>query len=72
MSGTFIAIDAGTYHTCGLRPDGTVTCWGENSYGQSAPPSGTFTAVSAGLDHSCGLRHDEVVICWGAVRRRID
>jgi alpha-tubulin suppressor-like RCC1 family protein len=44
----FSQVSAGLYHTCGLRPDGTVECWGANGSGQSSPPSGAFTQVSAG------------------------
>ncbi|MFO0648045.1 MAG: hypothetical protein U0326_17530 [Polyangiales bacterium] len=28
-----VAIDAGAYHTCALRADGTARCWGLNLYG---------------------------------------
>jgi hypothetical protein len=31
-------LSAGDYHTCGLKTDGTVACWGNNVYGQSTPP----------------------------------
>ena len=58
-------IAAGATHSCGLRTDGTVTCWGGNSGGQINAPSGTFTAVAAGSTHSCGLRTDGTVTCWG-------
>src|SRR5207249_9831732 len=46
--GTFTQVSAGAWHTCGLRPDGTVACWGNNTQGQATPPAGTFTQVSAG------------------------
>ena len=52
-------------HTCGLKADGTVGCWGGNAYGQSSPPAGRFLSVSAGEYHSCGLRTDGSVACWG-------
>ena len=29
----FTQISAGVNHTCGLRTDGSVTCWGNNSFG---------------------------------------
>ena len=60
-----IAVSAGSSHSCGLRVDGSVICWGNNDYGQAETPAGTFTAVAAGVWHSCGLRVDGSVICWG-------
>ncbi len=47
-AGTFASVSAGAYHTCGVRTDGTIACWGDNDYGQAAPPGGIFTSVSAG------------------------
>ena len=58
-------ISAGWYHSCGVKTDGTVDCWGYNSQGQSTAPSGTFVQVSAGLYHSCGVRTDGTLDCWG-------
>ena len=59
-------VSAGENHTCGLRTDGTVSCWGDNRQGQTTPPQGTFTQVSAGMTHTCGVRTDGTVACWGA------
>ena len=61
----FTAVDSGAAHACGLRSDGTVTCWGSNDDGQSEAPAGQFTALSAGTTHSCGLRSDGTITCWG-------
>jgi len=58
-------VSAGDYHTCGLRTDGTLACWGDNGFGQATPPAGTFTQVSAGDYHTCGLRTDGTLDCWG-------
>ena len=52
-------------HTCGVRTDGTVACWGSNSYGQATPPAGTFSQVSAGGYHTCGVKTDATLACWG-------
>lgn len=62
----FIAIDAGYGHTCGLRADQTVACWGDNRSGQSNAPAGEFLAVSAGGSQSCAIRVDGSVSCWGS------
>ena len=55
----------GESHTCGVRSDGTVACWGSAAWGQTTPPAGTFTQVSAGYFHTCGVRSDGTVTCWG-------
>ncbi|MCC7537743.1 MAG: hypothetical protein IT379_16085 [Deltaproteobacteria bacterium] len=31
-------IVAGGFHTCGVRADGRVECWGDDTFGQSTPP----------------------------------
>src|ERR1017187_6640148 len=61
----FTSVSAGVWHTCGLKTDGTIVCWGVNNFGESTPPPGTFTAVSAGEFFSCGLKTDGTIACWG-------
>jgi alpha-tubulin suppressor-like RCC1 family protein len=34
-----IAVAAGDYHTCALLENSTVTCWGQNEFGQLGDPS---------------------------------
>ena len=66
LQGSFIQVSSGRHaHSCGLRSDGSVVCWGDNRLGQADAPSGSFTQVSSGRHHSCGLRSDESVVCWG-------
>jgi len=60
-----LAVSAGGQHTCALRADNSVACWGLNKDGQSSPPDGTFVQISAGGSHTCGLRADGIVACWG-------
>ena len=63
--GTFQQVSAGWSHTCGVKTDGEVACWGHDEYGQATPPGGTFRQVSAGGNYTCGLRTDSEVLCWG-------
>jgi len=56
---------AGGLHTCNVRSDGTLACWGRNDYGQSTPPVGTFAQVSAGGEHNCGVKTAGTLACWG-------
>ena len=58
-------VSAGSWHSCGIRADGTVECWGHNDYGKADAPDGAFVAVAAGGDHSCGIRVDLSLECWG-------
>jgi hypothetical protein len=60
------SISAGGSHSCAIRADGTLACWGDDSHGQvSGAPAGEFTAVSAGGSHSCAIRADGTLACWG-------
>ena len=62
----YTPIAAGTLHSCGIRTDGSVLCWGNNGWGEAMPPSGSFTTIAAGGHHSCGIRTDGSVACWGS------
>lgn len=68
----------GDYHSCAVRTDGTLWCWGENSYGQlgtgdttdrSTPTRvgslTTWASVETGADHTCAIRTDRTLWCWG-------
>ena len=64
-NGSFSQVSAGGEHSCALRTDGTITCWGRNVEGRLDAPSGSFSQISAGWHHSCGLRDDGTITCWG-------
>ena len=58
-------VSADWTHTCGLKMDGSVDCWGGGISGQDEDQTGPFVQVSTGEWHSCGLRPDGSVDCWG-------
>jgi alpha-tubulin suppressor-like RCC1 family protein len=64
---TTAQVGAGYVHTCALKTDGTVVCWGDNTYGQLAVPAGlsAVAQLSVGAWHSCALKTDATVVCWG-------
>lgn len=74
-----VSVAAGSEHTCVLRSNGTVACWGANSWGQLGDGTATsrFTPttvvgvadaveIAAGLWHTCARRASGAVLCWGA------
>jgi hypothetical protein len=60
-------VDAGGFHTCGIRVDDTVRCWGDNTLGQTDVPDdlGMVRHVSAGSAHTCAVTTDDTLRCWG-------
>ncbi len=59
------AITTGGSHTCAIRTNDTITCWGANHEGQSNTPTGTYKAITAGLHHTCAIRTNDTITCWG-------
>ena len=60
------SVSAGENHSCAVRADFSVDCWGNDDNGQLSPPPGLFASVSAGWEHSCGLTTGGEVRCWGS------
>ena len=61
-------ISCGDAHSCAVKSDGAIKCWGANNYGQAPPvaPEGTFKQVSSGRRHTCALKTDGKIICSGS------
>ena len=36
---SLVQISCGTYNVCGVTADHAIVCWGDNTYGQSTPPT---------------------------------
>lgn len=75
------SVTAGGTHSCSLRPDGSLVCWGSNESGQLGDgtltrrviPSagvggGPFASVAAGVGHVCALSTAGRAFCWGLNR----
>jgi alpha-tubulin suppressor-like RCC1 family protein len=73
-----VPLAAGYIHTCALRRDASLACWGANTWGQlgdgtrtdrATPTSiaapGRIAALAAGTRHSCALMNDGSLACWG-------
>ncbi|HKG95476.1 MAG TPA: hypothetical protein VKA84_26390, partial [Gemmatimonadaceae bacterium] len=74
----YVAVDAGGFHSCGLRKSGRAHCWGDNRFGEAASgrTGGTlagfvFTQITAGGSYgslggfSCALDGAGQAWCWG-------
>lgn len=63
------SVNAGGYMTCGVQPDMTAACWGDNiaeGPGQSNPPAGVrFIEVNGGYNTGCGVTITRSIVCWG-------
>jgi len=77
-SGHWDRVAVGSFHTCAVRGDHTLWCWGDNSDGELGTGSepehrvpeqvgsaSDWTTVSAGVEHTCAVRLDGTLWCWG-------
>jgi alpha-tubulin suppressor-like RCC1 family protein len=81
MDARFVSLCAGQRHTCGVRSDGAVQCWGSNRFGQVHPAEArnefalgtpiSFAGgsraeeVGCGQSHTCARLNNGQVWCWG-------
>lgn len=78
--GSWKDIDVGGNHSCGIKSDDSLWCWGSDStsqIGNGAPTSnqnapvavsggGTWKSIQTGSDSTCGLKTDSTLWCWGS------
>ena len=78
---THSTLVTGSAHTCAILDDGSVSCWGDNEYGQlgdgtttdrntptqtsSLGTDRTAVAITAGAYHTCAILDDGSASCWG-------
>ena len=74
------AVSIGANHSCALKQNGDLFCWGDNSYGQIGYQSNdrlvsfaskevvgqNFESLSSGKFHTCASKVDNSQWCWGA------
>jgi len=69
-------VAVGTRHTCGVRLDGSLWCWGNGDEGQAGPGGSSpvpvrlaapnqVAEVAAGEAHTCALDSVGALFCWG-------
>ncbi|CAE7276431.1 UVR8, partial [Symbiodinium necroappetens] len=58
---------AGDSHTCAVKSDGQLVCFGWNQFGQCDVPEdiGETLLVSAGHSHTCAITADGRLVCFG-------
>ena len=79
-SGAWESVAATNFHSCGIKSDGTLWCWGRNSQGelgvddigddifvptQEATASLAWASSGVGNGFSCALKTDDTLWCWG-------
>ena len=67
-AGCWTDITVGRNHSCAIKTDGSLVCWGSDSDGQATPPTGTnFIQVTAGYRYTCALDGvTQQASCWGS------
>ena len=76
--GAWAAVAAGATHTCAIKTDGTLWCWGRGDVGQLGLGDGTveqdtpmqvgdatWSAISTSDATTCGIQTDGTLWCWG-------
>lgn len=81
-AGGYTSVGVGTDHSCGIKDNGTLWCWGTGWNGRlgngatsdkyvptQTTGSSAWRKVSGGNPNTCGVRADNSVWCWGANSR---
>jgi hypothetical protein len=65
--GDNLRVVAGDKHSCVLRRDNSIYCWGSNKFNQAKVPADLppSKGLIAGANHSCAISTTGAVRCWG-------
>lgn len=65
---TKLQVAAGRWHTCAIKPDQTLACWGDKIRGKATVPAdlGEVKAVAADHFNTCAIKADNTLACWGS------
>jgi MYXO-CTERM domain-containing protein len=67
-AGTFRELAAGSTHTCAIRTDGTLACWGGWASQPDAGrriPGGVWERIESGYNRSCAINSSREMLCFG-------
>ena len=75
----YVQVSPGAQHTCAIRSDGSVWCWGDNQTGRFHTSEQQLiqtpirieglspaVAISSGINHTCALDANGLMLCWGS------
>lgn len=73
------SISSGEAHSCAIKTDNSLWCWGSSNFGQAAQnvaaeipiqetSESSWLNVAANGDHSCAVKDDKSLWCWGSNR----
>jgi hypothetical protein len=77
MSSEVSSVALGSYHTCAIKQDSSLWCWGANWSGQLGDGTDTnrytpvqimssgVSSVALGSYHTCAVKTDGSLWCWG-------
>ena len=64
--GEFVSVSTELRDRCGMRADGTATCWGSGSGNLgSSMPQIAFESLTVGGQFACGVQPGGSAVCWG-------
>lgn len=64
------ALAVGNTHTCAIKSDGSLICWGTPT--MTVPTGTNYTSIDSGSNYSCAQKSDGKIACWGSGNPGVD